>query len=87
MAILDDEIGQYLNESSTYISAQATFTVNLWFLPQIIDIIDNKNMINGRVEGNRFSLKKKLNFQIKEQLLNEGERNERHIIYLISNSN
>jgi len=62
MAVLDKETGKDLRESPTYVSASATSTVNLWFLPQVINILDSTNVINGRVEGNKFYIEKNVNY-------------------------
>ncbi|MUK87033.1 hypothetical protein GMD78_01275 [Ornithinibacillus sp. L9] len=62
MAVLDDETGEDLRERSSYVSAEATASMRLWFLPQIIDLIDSTNIINGRVEGNKFFIEKDVNF-------------------------
>ncbi|MFD2046159.1 DUF5702 domain-containing protein [Ornithinibacillus salinisoli] len=62
MAVLDSETGENLIENPTYISAQATSSMKLWFLPQIIDLIESANAISGRIEGNTFFIEKEVNF-------------------------
>ncbi|WP_096270186.1 DUF5702 domain-containing protein [Paucisalibacillus globulus] len=62
MAVLDKETSKDLRESPTYVSAKATSTVKLWFLPQVIDILETTNVINGRVEGNEFFIEKEVNY-------------------------
>ncbi|WP_284139667.1 MULTISPECIES: DUF5702 domain-containing protein [unclassified Virgibacillus] len=61
MGVLDDETSTDLTESSTYVSANATATVKLWFLPGVMKIIESTNTIGGRVEGNRFFIEKEIN--------------------------
>ncbi|MBC5637335.1 hypothetical protein H8S33_11015 [Ornithinibacillus sp. BX22] len=62
MAVLDNETGKDLRESPTYVTAEATATVKLWFLPQVINMLESTNVINVRVEGNEFFIEKEVNF-------------------------
>lgn len=62
MAVTDLETSSDLEQAPTYVSADATATVKLWFLPQIIEMLENTDAINGRVEGNEFYIEKKVNF-------------------------
>ena len=60
MAVLHHDTDQDLSERSTYVTAKATSTVNLWFLPQVIDMLGSTKAINGRVEGNTFYIEKEV---------------------------
>lgn len=62
MAVLHEESEQDLNEAPTYVTANATTSIQLWFLPQIADVLGRANIIDGRVEGNRFYIEKEVNF-------------------------
>ncbi|SET62440.1 hypothetical protein SAMN05216389_11777 [Oceanobacillus limi] len=62
MAVIDSDTGEDLRERSTYVSAKSTSSINLWFLPQIIEMLNSTNVINGRVEGNTFFIEKEVNF-------------------------
>lgn len=62
MAVIDNDTVQDLEERSTYSTAKATATLDLWFLPQVINILESTNVINGRVEGNKFFIEKEVNF-------------------------
>ncbi|HEY4601392.1 MAG TPA: hypothetical protein VIG73_09005 [Cerasibacillus sp.] len=57
--VLHHDTNQELSERSTYVTAKATSTVNLWFLPQVNDMLGSTKAINGRVEGNTFNIEKK----------------------------
>lgn len=62
MAVLDHEANVDLNETSTYVTAHSTASIRLWFLPQLADMLGRAEIIEGRVEGNRFFIEKEKHF-------------------------
>lgn len=62
MAVLDDGTGADLVEKTTYITGQATASIKLWFLPQVAEVLGRSNIINGRVEGNKFIIEKEVHY-------------------------
>lgn len=62
MAVLDYDTDTDLTESPTYVTGNATSTINLWFLPQVIRMIGSTSVINGRVEGNVYYIEKEVNY-------------------------
>lgn len=62
MAVLNKETGAELDEIPTYVTAEATTSIRLWFLPQVADILGNAGIIDGRVEDNRYYIEKEVNF-------------------------
>lgn len=62
MAVLHEQTGKDLTKSSTYISANATASIRLWFLPQVANLLTKANIIEGRVEGNYYYIDKEVHF-------------------------
>ncbi|GEM_PF-4874001 len=62
MAVLDDKVGENLSESPTYVTANATTSIPLWFLPGVAEFLGETNIIEGRVEENKFFIEKEVNF-------------------------
>lgn len=62
MAVLHEQSSQDLNEASTYVSAEATTSIDLWFMPQIADLLGRADIIDGRVEDGRYFIEKEVHF-------------------------
>lgn len=62
MAVLDEDTGAKLTEKSTYITGKASSSIKLWFLPQIADMLGRSEIIDGRVEGNKFIFEKEVHY-------------------------
>lgn len=62
MAVLDEQTGQDLDQVPTYMTAEATASIRLWFLPQIADFLGRAEIISGRVEDNEFYIEKEVNY-------------------------
>lgn len=62
MAVLHDKADQDLHEASTYVSANATASIDLWFLPQVADFLGNTGVLDGFVEDGRYYIEKEVHF-------------------------
>lgn len=62
MAVLEHETDADLTESSTYITANATTSIELWFIPGIMDMLGHTGALSGRVEGKTYYIDKEVNY-------------------------
>lgn len=62
MALIDQDTGSDLTELPTYISGQVETSVKLWFLPGITKMLGKTGILNGKVDGNRFLINKKVDY-------------------------
>ncbi|RDW21718.1 DUF5702 domain-containing protein [Oceanobacillus chungangensis] len=62
MAVIDHDTETDLTKSSTYINANATSSIRLWFLPGLAEMLGKTGAIDGRVEGNRYFIEKEVNY-------------------------
>lgn len=53
-ALIQNTTGQELSTVRTYAEGQSEFTVRLWFLPGVMDLIGRTGISGGEVEGNRY---------------------------------
>lgn len=57
-SLLQLNTGQNLARMTTYIKANASTSLHLWFLPGIMRMMEQTSAVNGRVIGNRYLIRK-----------------------------
>ncbi|MFD1171469.1 DUF5702 domain-containing protein [Oceanobacillus picturae] len=62
MAVIDNDTGTDLRTASTYTTATAKSSVNLWFLPGLTKMLGEADILEGNVEGNKFIIEKEINY-------------------------
>lgn len=62
MAVLEHETEADLTESSTYITANASAAIELWFIPGLMEILGHAGALSGRVEGRTYYFDKEINY-------------------------
>lgn len=62
MALIEHDTSADLTTLPTYISAEATTSVKLWFLPGVTKMLGNTGVISGRVENGRYMIDKEIHY-------------------------
>ncbi|MCJ7840230.1 DUF5702 domain-containing protein [Lederbergia sp. NSJ-179] len=62
MALIENNSDADLTTLPTYISAEASTSVKLWFLPGVANMLGQAGVISGRVENNRYFIDKKIDY-------------------------
>lgn len=58
----DKSADSVLKDAPTYASATAESSVDLWFLPSLIEMFDKANVLEGKVENGRYHIKKEVDY-------------------------
>ncbi|MEN0642145.1 DUF5702 domain-containing protein [Alkalicoccobacillus gibsonii] len=59
MARIHQNTNSELLEMPTYIEGEAETSVDLWFLPNLMEFIGNSNVLNGEIQDGSFRIRKK----------------------------
>lgn len=62
MAVIEQDTEADLTKASTYVTAKAKSSVELWFLPRITEMLGEAGILDGNVEGKKFLIEKKINY-------------------------
>ncbi|WP_157087686.1 hypothetical protein [Oceanobacillus damuensis] len=60
--MLEHDTNADLTQASTYITADATASIELWFIPGIMDMLGKTGALSGRVEGKMYYIDKEINY-------------------------
>jgi len=58
MALIEQKTGSDLTDSGTYIEANSSSSVKLWFLPGITEMLGETGVLEGRVIDNHYIIEK-----------------------------
>ncbi|MFD2630920.1 DUF5702 domain-containing protein [Oceanobacillus kapialis] len=61
-AVVDNKTTQDIVEAPTYVSAKAEASIDLWFLPGVMDMLGSTGILEGSVRNGRYYIEKEVDY-------------------------